>query len=752
MGGRLKRSLPRLMLAALTTGWIVFPVAAAPDHATLESQGEIAAAIQALAADSTRITDPRERARTRLRFALLQGDTSTAASVLRAGTLETETTALVTAWMALRAGSPGAARAALAGKPMPEALRGFAAALAAEAACELEDWEGSEVALRNARSATLPSEIQQRLAVLQARTALARGDTSKLNAIASEAGDAGRRDDRTGYLLLEAARAANRSGRLDLGLAWSLDVLEARPSPAESAYVDLRRMVASTPEEVIRLAKFEVRSGRHERGRERLTAALRQPASRPQHAEMYRVLADSYLRSGDAAAALKACESGAAAARSTPEAPELLRLRARALKNLGRRTDAMATYRDLARRFPSHAAADDALYEVGWQHEIRAAFAAAERAFLVCARTFRHGTLADDALLRAGLCALRDGRPGDAATHLQRMRARHRDSPLVDNALYWEMRARRARRDTATAAWCARRLQSIFPRSIYTAMAARGGLRTPSTPPANGEAGAARAERVQALYDHALASLRARTELAPPADFVAATSLWRFLLDHGLALEAGWEAQRLERHYDNRPGGLLALLSASVARGAHARQVRLAYRLSQQVTHPALAGAVETLLYPPPFAMSLAASAAHHGLSHAVLLGLVRQESAFDVRIDSRVGARGLMQLMPVVGARLATAGGDGDFHPDDLYRADINLELGCRLLADELRAANGHLPQALAAYNAGADRAAQWATRIHRHEPEELYLDLAEFYETRDYLKNVLGNIEMYRRLYALP
>jgi len=751
MGGSRKRLWPGLIQVALATGWMAMPVAAAPDLATLESQGEIAAAIRALAADSTRVADPRERARTRLRFALLQGDTTTAAAVLRTGVLETETTALITAWMALRAGSTAVAREALAGKPMPEALRGFAAALEAEATCGLEDWDAAHVVLHNAAAAILPSEMHQRLSVLQARTALARGDSSELRAIASEVGSAARRDDRTGYLLLDAARAAVRSGRVDLGLAWSLDVLEARPSPAESAYVDLGRMTSTAPENVLRLAKFEVRTGRHERGRERLRAALTQPASRPQHAEMHRVLADSYLRGGDAAAALKACESGAAVARGTPAAPELLRLRARALKNLGRRSDAMATYRDLARRFPSHGAADDALYEVGWQHEIRAAFDAAERAYLVCARTFRHGTLADDALLRAGLCALRDGRPADAAAHLQRMRARYPDSPLVDNALYWEMRARRARGDSATAALCLRRLRLTFPRSIYTAMAARGGLRTPASTSTNGDEAAARAERAQSTYDAALATLRARPELGPPADFDKETRLWRFLLDHGLALEAGWEAQRLERRYEDRPGALLALLAASVARGAHARQVRLAYRLSQHVTDPALAAAVETLLYPAPFAMSLAASAAHHDLSHAVLLGLVRQESAFDVRIDSRAGARGLMQLMPAVGTRLA-AGGDGDFHPDDLYRAEVNLELGCRLLADELRAAGRHLPQALAAYNAGADRAAQWATRLHSHEPEELYLDSAEFYETRDYLKNVLGNVEMYRRLYALP
>jgi soluble lytic murein transglycosylase-like protein len=32
------------------------------------------------------------------------------------------------------------------------------------------------------------------------------------------------------------------------------------------------------------------------------------------------------------------------------------------------------------------------------------------------------------------------------------------------------------------------------------------------------------------------------------------------------------------------------------------------------------------------------------------------------------------------------------------------------------------------------------------------MYVDLVEYSETRNYLKTVLGNIENYRRLYALP
>jgi soluble lytic murein transglycosylase len=130
----------------------------------------------------------------------------------------------------------------------------------------------------------------------------------------------------------------------------------------------------------------------------------------------------------------------------------------------------------------------------------------------------------------------------------------------------------------------------------------------------------------------------------------------------------------------------------------------------------------------------------------------MRQESAFDPRIDSGAGARGLMQIMPEVGRRLAGPAASATWHADRLYEADVNLELGCTLLAEELNRAGGRLPQALAAYNAGGDLARAWAARLGPQDPPEMYLDVAEYAETRTYLKTVLGNIETYRRLYALP
>jgi soluble lytic murein transglycosylase-like protein len=80
------------------------------------------------------------------------------------------------------------------------------------------------------------------------------------------------------------------------------------------------------------------------------------------------------------------------------------------------------------------------------------------------------------------------------------------------------------------------------------------------------------------------------------------------------------------------------------------------------------------------------------GLPPHLVAGIIRQESAFDPRATSPVGARGLMQLMP------STAKGLG---VDDAFDPEQAILGGAKLLAHNLREFKS-LPLALAAYNAG--------------------------------------------------
>jgi soluble lytic murein transglycosylase len=81
------------------------------------------------------------------------------------------------------------------------------------------------------------------------------------------------------------------------------------------------------------------------------------------------------------------------------------------------------------------------------------------------------------------------------------------------------------------------------------------------------------------------------------------------------------------------------------------------------------------------------------------------------------------------------------------LFDADANLELGVAHLAASLRQYDD-LPRVLAAYNAGGSRVTRWASKAGTSDPE-VFTERISFTETRDYVRIVQRNAELYRALY---
>jgi Transglycosylase SLT domain len=88
-----------------------------------------------------------------------------------------------------------------------------------------------------------------------------------------------------------------------------------------------------------------------------------------------------------------------------------------------------------------------------------------------------------------------------------------------------------------------------------------------------------------------------------------------------------------------------------------------------------------------------AKAGAAHDLDVELLASVIRAESNGNVHAVSRVGARGLMQLMPGTANKLGVA---------DSFRADQNINGGTAYLNDLLVRYHDNLAWALAAYNAG--------------------------------------------------
>ncbi|MBK1670819.1 hypothetical protein CKO28_22640 [Rhodovibrio sodomensis] len=135
----------------------------------------------------------------------------------------------------------------------------------------------------------------------------------------------------------------------------------------------------------------------------------------------------------------------------------------------------------------------------------------------------------------------------------------------------------------------------------------------------------------------------------------------------------------------------------------------------------------------------------------ALLHAIGRQESGFDPRAQSRVGARGLLQLMPATAARTARAA-DLPISTEALTRdAAYNVELGSRHIAHLIDRFDGSRLLAIAAYNAGARRIDDWIERFG--DPRDPGVDVVDwieqipFGETRNYVQRVIEGYNVYRQ-----
>jgi soluble lytic murein transglycosylase len=137
------------------------------------------------------------------------------------------------------------------------------------------------------------------------------------------------------------------------------------------------------------------------------------------------------------------------------------------------------------------------------------------------------------------------------------------------------------------------------------------------------------------------------------------------------------------------------------------------------------------------------------GLDPLLVAALIRQESLFVPDAVSPADAHGLMQLMPGTARELALT--EGRPVPDRLalHRVELNVDLGTSLLRKLLDRYDGSRVKALAAYNAGEEAVAKWERR-HGSRPDDEFVELISYRETRDYVKAVLTHYEVYRQVYA--
>lgn len=149
------------------------------------------------------------------------------------------------------------------------------------------------------------------------------------------------------------------------------------------------------------------------------------------------------------------------------------------------------------------------------------------------------------------------------------------------------------------------------------------------------------------------------------------------------------------------------------------------------------------LRYLAPYRTEFDAAARAHDIDVAILYGIARQESRFNLDIVSSAGAVGLMQLMPGTARWVAKQLNRADFRPAQISEAELNTQFGAFYFKYWLDRLDRMPALAAAAYNAGPGRAQQWRPVT----PLEgaIWVETIPFNETRDYVKKVLANAVIY-------
>ena len=153
------------------------------------------------------------------------------------------------------------------------------------------------------------------------------------------------------------------------------------------------------------------------------------------------------------------------------------------------------------------------------------------------------------------------------------------------------------------------------------------------------------------------------------------------------------------------------------------------------------------LSYPMAYRDEVQSAAKRGDLGPILLLSLMRQESLFDHFAHSAAEARGLTQVIPVTGARVASQLGLATFQPEELFDPTRSIAFGSYYLADRIKLFNGDVFRAVAAYNAGPEAVATWAPGS---DDPDIFVEAIDFRETRGYVKSIYEYQSIYRGVLA--
>ena len=477
------------------------------------------------------------------------------------------------------------------------------------------------------------------------------------------------------------------------------------------AIEELRKFLAADPqsprrsEARLKLGIAQVRLKQYDEARETFRTLVKDGGTESREASVW--LARVYLRQGQGDKLLDLARTLATSSLTAEQKGQIALFAGMWLEDQYRFDEAIERYREVAKDGEPVAQRAEARWRVGWVHY----------------RLARYREVVDE-LRRLG---------------------EQRDSDFEPQALYWMGRAAElSQQSHARDAYVQLCHQYVY---TYYCQLARERIDIPLSEPHASEQISA-----SVSVNSGASSNGEATRVVSPRAEIEQQSAYRRAIELktlGLESDAARELAGLTDRYSRDPDVLMALATMLNEVGAYHQALRLArarFRDKLERTGGIVDPSLWKVAYPTGLLPVIKGQGAS-GVDPYLVAAIIREESQYDHQAVSRVGAIGLMQVMPGTANAVAQRLGIPAVGRDDLFDQETNIQIGVRYVEQLLAQFSGNVALAIASYNAGPIVVKSWIA-LHPGRSQDEFIELIPYQETRQYVKRVLRSYREYLRL----
>jgi tetratricopeptide (TPR) repeat protein len=431
------------------------------------------------------------------------------------------------------------------------------------------------------------------------------------------------------------------------------------------------------------------------------------------------------------------------------DSPDAMLQIARCYDRLNDPKKALVWYENFMEKFPKHDKTSEIYWLRAWDLEAAGDYEEALELYFRQLSDFKGSKRGDWAGFRVGLCQYKAGNYSAALQAFKAIRDQE-NSNAYGAGMFWEAMSKRAMGDTAGARPILLELYRAYPFGFYGHLARQSLISqnawADSLEPWRRFA-SSRPENIKGWMKFTMSGFSEKLGNDYESQYLGMGKLLQFQLDTLAILTL----RTIPAKVKNNPWFLYVNSKMFRNRELWRESYHLGLQLSYKIPPDKWGTApreVLQLIYPRPYEALVQKFAARRSLDPAFVYALMRQESGFDCDIKSGAGAVGLMQLMPATAKTLAKKDGWPDFDPQTLNLAETNIRLGTIYLRDLKKDYDDNYCFVLTNYNAGPEATRRWLTAFGSKPVENMVEDIS-YWETRDYVKKVMGNYWTYRILW---